>query len=120
MNTKLVGATFVALLVFISYFGGYKTGYSVAIAKDQADWFAKYGNDTNNDPLLKHSPSYDFAYIHGKVDGTAETRQHDIADCGDKLAGILVLYDDTRDAGKLLASGYVTIEQLRAAQKITK
>jgi len=115
MKTKIAVIVSVGLLLVISYTSGYKRGYSVADAKDQADRLAEYRNDTNSDASLKHSPSYNFAYIHGRADGAIEARQRDITDCGDQLAGIVVRSGDTKEAGRLLASGYVTTEQLQTA-----
>jgi hypothetical protein len=112
---RLILTVFSILCLAIGY-GCYRKGVSDGIQEKALE----YSNDTNSDPSLKHSPSYDFAFIHGKAEGTIEGRQQAYEDCSDGIAKVAVRTGNVKFTAALLASNYVTLKSLREASNAAK
>jgi hypothetical protein len=112
---RLMIAVFSILCLAIGY-GCYRKGFSNGIHEKALE----YLNDTNSDPSLTHSPSYDFAFIHGKAEGTIEGRQQAFEDCSDGIAKVAVQTGNVKFAAALLASKYMTLKSLTEASNAAK
>lgn len=113
MKTKSYAVT--AILLLVVGCASYRIGHSRGIRQNEAAWQAEVRNDWNSDPTAKHSTYYSLGYSRGNATAWAETHSKDVVVCGDHLAELAVESGNAKVAGKWLAEGFFTPEQLQAA-----